>query len=51
LILSPGAGAIVPPLTGVNSENIFVVKTVPDSDKLKKYIADNKPQKAVIIGG
>ena len=51
LILTPGAGAIVPPLPNINAQNIFVVKTVPDSDRVKQYIAENSPKRAVVIGG
>ena len=50
LILAPGAGAIVPPLPGIKSNNIFTLKTVPESDAIKNYIEQNKPKRAVIIG-
>lgn len=50
LILSPGAGAIVPSLPGITAENIFTVKTIPESDAVKNYIEKNKPGLAVIIG-
>lgn len=50
LILSPGAGALVPPLPGITSPNIFTVKTVPDSDAVKRFIEERNPRRAVIIG-
>lgn len=50
LILSPGAGAIVPPLPGISSPNIFTVKTVPDSEAVKEFIEKNKPRRAVVVG-
>ena len=40
LILAPGAGAIVPDLPGIQSRNIFTVKTVPDSDAIKSFLAE-----------
>ncbi|OGR84045.1 MAG: pyridine nucleotide-disulfide oxidoreductase, partial [Elusimicrobia bacterium RIFCSPLOWO2_01_FULL_54_10] len=50
LILAPGAGAIVPPLPGIRSKNIFVVKTVPDSDAIRDFLDKNRCEKAVVIG-
>ncbi len=51
LVLSPGALPIKPPLPGINSENIFTLRDVPDSDRIKEYIDNNNPKNAVIIGG
>ena len=51
LILSPGAGAIVPPLEGVSSKNIFTIKTVPDSDAIRDFIGARRPRRAVVVGG
>ncbi len=60
LILCPGAGAIIPPLPGLIlsspqeplrlPENVFTVKTVPDSDAIKDFLEKQKPGKAVVIG-
>jgi NADPH-dependent 2,4-dienoyl-CoA reductase/sulfur reductase-like enzyme/rhodanese-related sulfurtransferase len=50
LILSPGAGAIVPPLPGLPAPNVFTVKTVPDSDAIRGWLEDEKPQHAVVVG-
>ncbi|MDH5564228.1 MAG: FAD-dependent oxidoreductase [Nitrospirota bacterium] len=51
LILAPGAGAIVPNIPGIRSKNIFSVKTVPDSDRIKSFLHDHPSQKSLIIGG
>ncbi|MDK2820317.1 MAG: hypothetical protein PWP31_282 [Clostridia bacterium] len=51
LILSPGASPIRPPLPGIDAENIFVLRNIPDIDAIKAFIDESKPQKAVIIGG
>lgn len=48
LILSPGAEAIR--LTE-NSENVFELKTVEDSFRLRRYIEEKKPKKATVVGG
>lgn len=51
LILAPGAGAIVPPLPGIHAKNIFTVKTVPDSDAIKRYLERPCVKKVLVIGG
>ena len=51
VILAPGAGAIVPNIPGIQANNIFSVKTVPDSDKIKSFLHDHPSHKALIIGG
>ncbi len=51
LILAPGAGALVPLIPGIRAKNIFTVKTVPDSDAIKQFIAEHRPQRSLIIGG
>ncbi len=51
LILAPGAGALVPPIPGIRAKNIFTVKTVPDSDAIKQFISEHRPQRSLIIGG
>lgn len=51
LVLSPGAEPLRPPLPGINSEGIFTLRNVNDTDYIKNYIQDKKAGKAVIIGG
>jgi len=50
LVLAPGAGAIVPQLPGVSAQNVFKVKTVPDSEAVREWILKKKPESAVIVG-
>ncbi|NYT47581.1 MAG: FAD-dependent oxidoreductase, partial [Candidatus Methanofishera endochildressiae] len=49
LVLATGARAIRPPLVGIDSPNIYSLRTIPDSHKLKAAAA--KARSAVIIGG
>ncbi|WP_428353546.1 FAD-dependent oxidoreductase [Methyloprofundus sp.] len=49
LVLATGAKAIKPPLVGIDSPNIYSLRTIPDSRKLKAAAA--KAKRAVIIGG
>ncbi|BAD76376.1 MULTISPECIES: CoA-disulfide reductase [Geobacillus] len=52
LILSPGAKPIVPPIPGIEeAEALFTLRTVPDTDRIKTYIDEQKPRRAVVIGG
>ncbi len=50
LILSPGATPIVPPIDGINSNKVFTLRNVPDADRLKNAIDNEKPTSAVVIG-
>lgn len=50
LILSPGAEPIRPPLPGINSEGIFTLRNVNDTDYIKSYISQKSVKKAVVIG-
>ncbi|MEN1969251.1 FAD-dependent oxidoreductase [Lentibacillus sp. N15] len=51
LILSPGASAIVPPINGIDCQNTFTLRTIPDMDKINNYIQETNPQTCVIVGG
>ena len=50
LILSPGAEPIKPPIPGIENPRIFTLRTVPDTDHIKAYIAEKKPKRALIVG-
>ncbi|MDN5388452.1 MULTISPECIES: CoA-disulfide reductase [Bacillus] len=52
LVLSPGAKPIVPPIPGLaEADNLFTLRTIPDTDQIKNYIDSHNPKKAVVIGG
>ena len=51
LLLSPGASPVVPPLPGIQSEGIFTLRNVNDTDKIKTYLDSHKVRRAVIVGG
>ena len=51
LLLSPGASPVRPPLEGIDSEGIFTLRNVADTDRIKTYVAQNKVKRAVIVGG
>ncbi|HSQ89486.1 CoA-disulfide reductase [Romboutsia sp.] len=52
LVLSPGANPIKPPIEGINEcNNLFTLRNIPDTDKVKEYVDNKKPKHAVVIGG
>ncbi|UCE57052.1 MAG: FAD-dependent oxidoreductase [Desulfobacterales bacterium] len=51
LILSPGAKPIKPNLEGINLNTVFSVRNIPDTDRIKAYIDNKKPESAVVVGG
>ena len=50
LLLSPGANPVRPPLPGIDSEGIFTLRNVTDTDAIKKHITNNTINHAVVIG-
>ena len=50
LLLAPGASPVVPPLPGIDSEGIFTLRNVNDTDAIKQYLATHQVRRAVIIG-
>jgi NADPH-dependent 2,4-dienoyl-CoA reductase/sulfur reductase-like enzyme/rhodanese-related sulfurtransferase len=51
LVLAPGAAPIRPPLPGIDLPGIFVLRTIPDSRKIRSWIDDHKVERAVVVGG
>ena len=51
LLLSPGSTPVVPPLKGIDSEGIFTLRNVDDTDRIKSYLNTHKVQDAVVVGG
>ncbi|MBR2619430.1 MAG: FAD-dependent oxidoreductase [Firmicutes bacterium] len=51
LLISTGASPVKPELPGMDDERFLSLRTVEDTFKIRKYVDDNKPKSAVIIGG
>ena len=51
LILSPGANAAVPDVPGVHGEKIFTLRTVEDTFRIREFIENTRPKRAVVVGG
>ncbi len=50
LVLAVGSKAFIPPIKGVENEGVFTLKSLDDVRKIKSYVAERKPKKAVVIG-
>ncbi|MEG0364259.1 MAG: FAD-dependent oxidoreductase [Erysipelotrichales bacterium] len=51
LVLAMGASSIVPNFNGLEqANNIFTLRTVPDSESIKEYVAKHDVKNAVVIG-
>ena len=51
LVLSPGAAPIRPQLPGVDLPGVFAVRSIPDSRRIRSWIADRNAKTAVVVGG
>ncbi len=50
LVLSPGAEPVRPNLPGIDSEGIFTLRNVADTDHIKDYIEKHDIKRAVVVG-
>ena len=51
LVLATGASPVVPPLDGVELDNIFTLHGVHDAEGIKSVLAEGKARDVVIVGG
>lgn len=51
LVLSPGAKPLTPPIPGIESNKIFTLRNIPDTDRIKEYVDKGAIKKALVIGG
>lgn len=51
LLISSGARPIRPNITGIDGDEIFTLRTVEDTLRLKSFINERKPKSAVVVGG
>jgi NADPH-dependent 2,4-dienoyl-CoA reductase/sulfur reductase-like enzyme/rhodanese-related sulfurtransferase len=50
IILSPGAEPVRPAIEGIELENVFTLRTIPDADRIKGYVDAKGPCSAVMVG-
>ncbi len=51
LILAQGGKPVVPPLPGVEKDHVFQLWTLDDMDAIDRFIENEEPRKAVVVGG
>ena len=51
LVLSPGAAPIRPPLPGIDLPGVFAVRSIPDTRRIREWIASRMAKTAVVVGG
>ncbi|OKZ27193.1 MAG: pyridine nucleotide-disulfide oxidoreductase [Prevotella sp. AG:487_50_53] len=51
LLLSPGAEPVRPPLEGIDTEGIFTLRNVDDTDRIHSYLGTHRVRHAVVVGG
>ncbi len=50
LVLSPGAQPVKPPIPGISHKNIFTLRNVDDTDRIKAFVEEEKPKSAIVVG-
>ncbi|SPF49338.1 NAD(FAD)-dependent dehydrogenase [Candidatus Desulfosporosinus infrequens] len=50
LIISSGASPVIPNIPGIKNENVFYLRNVQSADRIKAFINENNPKKAIIVG-
>jgi NADPH-dependent 2,4-dienoyl-CoA reductase/sulfur reductase-like enzyme/rhodanese-related sulfurtransferase len=51
LIMAQGGSPIIPSLPGITLPHVFKLWTIPDMDRIHKFIEEKKPVNAVVAGG
>lgn len=51
LLVATGADPKVPPVKGVDLQNIFTLKTIPDAEIIKEFVKRDGIENVVLIGG
>ena len=51
LLLAPGGAPVKPPIEGIDSERVFTLRNIADTDNILGYIQKERPKTAAVIGG
>ncbi len=51
IILSPGAEPFKPPIDGIDLDNIYNLRNIPDTDRIKAFVDTQQPESAIVVGG
>lgn len=50
ILISTGARAILPGLSGIPDRRVFLMRTMEDAERLKEYLEQNPVKKGVVVG-
>lgn len=50
LVIATGASPIVPPMDGARASNVFTLRNVEDTDRVKAFVEQQRPRQAVVVG-
>ena len=51
LIIATGSSPLKPPIPGIDTEGIYTLWTVNDTDRIRAVVDEKKPDRAAVIGG
>lgn len=51
LVIATGASPFIPEIPGREADNVFSLWTIPDTDRIQRFIAERRPRRAVVVGG
>jgi NADPH-dependent 2,4-dienoyl-CoA reductase/sulfur reductase-like enzyme len=51
LLLGTGGASFRPPIPGLELEGVFTLRSIEEGLAIRRFIAEQKPQRAVIVGG
>jgi len=50
LVIATGASSVVPPIEGVDRDNVFTLRNIIDMNNIKAYINIHRPKSVAIVG-
>lgn len=51
IIIATGAAAAIPPIPGIDSKNVFVLRSLRHGMNIKAFLEEKKPASVILIGG